>query len=151
MLGKEIPIMFFAIIDACTDISRLSTVCYGDSLYDIARWFADEFNDTYDMYRDDSENEEADGKKVSEQCEELCSLAKQGAIETNDLEGISFAVSGLTVEIHGVYDDFIVFCDEFSKFVKDKPKYVKIIPDKTASSFIDECDRLNTLLIKASI
>lgn len=143
--------MYFAIIDAATDISRLSTVCYGDTLYDIARWFADEFADTYDMYRDDSETEEADGIKVMEQCEELCSLALEQAIEMQDLEGLSFAVSGLTVEIHGVYNDFSVFCQEFSSFVKDKPKYVKIIPDTSASSVTDECDRLNTLLIKASI
>ena len=36
-------------------------------------------------------------------------------------------------------------------FVKDKPKYVKIVPNKNASSLVDECDRLNTLLVKASI
>ena len=143
--------MYFAIIDAQTDISRLTTVCYGESLYDIARWFADEFNDTFEMYRDDSETEKEDGKKVLEQCEELCSLAENKALEMSDLVGLSFAVSELSVELYGVYDNFFEFCDSFADFVKDKPKYVKIVPDKNATNLTEECDRLNTLLVKASI
>ena len=143
--------MYFAIIDAQSDISRLTTIAYGETIYDVTRWFADEFIDTYDMYRDDSEEQEKEGEKVISQCEELCSLAEQDALELNDIEGLSFAVSELSVELCSVYDNFSDFCDGFSEFVKDKPKYVKIVPNKNASSLVDECDRLNTLLVKASI
>ena len=143
--------MYFAIIDAQSEISRLTTVAYGETLYDITRWFADEFSDTYDMYRRDSEQEQLDGEKVELQCEELCSLAQQNVLDKKDLEGLSFAVSGLSVEIYGAYDDFSDFADGFCEFVKDKPKYVKIVPDRTAPDFVKECDRINTLLIKASI
>lgn len=143
--------MYFAIIDAQSDISRLPTVAYGETLYDIARWFAEEIADTYDMYRGDSETEEEDGKKMMSQCEELCSLAAEDEITSQELEGMSIAVNGLSVELCGVCEDFEVFCDALSDFVKDKPKYVKIVPDKDAKDVISECDRLNSLLIKASI
>ena len=143
--------MYIAIIDAQSEISRLTTVCYGETLYEIARWFTDEFADTYDMYRDDSETEEADGLKVIAQCEELCSLAREDALDMSDLEGLAFDVNGLSVELYGVYDSFSDFCDAFTQFVDDKPKYKKIVPDKKACDIYAECDRLNTLLIKASI
>lgn len=143
--------MYFAIIDAQSEISRLTTVAYGETLYDITSWFAEEFRDTYEMYRDDSENEEIEGNKVIAQCEELCSLAKEDALDISDLTGLSFSVSELSVDLYGVYDNFVSFCADFTAFVKDKPKYVKIVPDPDAVSVADECDRLNTLLIKASI
>lgn len=143
--------MYFAIIDAQSDISRLTTIAYGETLYDIARWFTDEFADTYDMYRDDSETEQADGEKVISQCEELCALAEDDALDMSDLDGLAFDINGLSVELYGIYDSFEEFCNAFSEFVKDKPKYVKIAADKSASDAFIECDRLNTLLIKASI
>ena len=148
---KGMHVMYFAIIDAQSEISRLTTIAYGETLYDITRWFTDEFCDTYEMYRDDSEDEEMQGNKVIAQCEELCSLASEDALELSDLTGLSFSVSELSLDLYGVYDDFASFCKDFTEFVKDKPKYVKIKPNPDATSFIDECDRINTLLIKASI
>ena len=98
--------MYFAIIDAQSEISRLTTVCYGETLHEIACWFTDEFADTYDMYRSDSETEEADGIKVVAQCEELCALAAEDALEMSDLDGLAFDVNGLSVEMYGVYNSF---------------------------------------------
>ena len=83
--------MYYAIIDAQSTISRLTTVAYGVNLSDIADWFADEFVENYEMYHEDGEN--ADDEKVLRQCEEIRELAKEDALEKYDLEGLSFAVS----------------------------------------------------------
>lgn len=141
--------MYYAIIDAQSTISRLTTVAYGVNLSDIADWFADEFVENYEMYREDGEN--ADDEKVLRQCEEIRELAKEDALEKYDLEGLSFAVSDISVELCGVYDTYEEFKAKFLEFVKDKPKYVKIKPEENPSDIIAECDRLNTLLVRASI
>ena len=78
-------------------------------------------------------------------------LAKEDALEKYDLEGLSFAVSDISVELCGVYDTYEEFKAKFLEFVKDKPKYVKIKPEENPSDIIAECDRLNTLLVRASI
>ena len=141
--------MYYAIIDAQSTISRLTTVAYGVNLSDIADWFADEFVENYEMYHEDGEN--ADDEKVLRQCEEIRELAKEDALEKYDLEGLSFAVSDISVELCGVYDTYEEFKAKFLEFVKDKPKYVKIKPEENPSDIIAECDRLNTLLVRASI
>lgn len=143
--------MYFAIIDEQSDISRLPTVAYGETLYDIAKWFTEELADTYDMYRGDSETEKEDGEKVISQCEELCSLAAEDEITASELEGMSFAVNGLSIELYSVCENFERFCEALGEFVNDKPKYVKIVPNKAAVDEAAECDRINSLLIKASI
>lgn len=141
--------MYYAIIDAKSDISRLVTVAYGARFSDIAEWFADELKDTYEMYSD-GENEESD-KTVIRQCEELTELAKEDAVEKEDLEGLAFAVADISVELYGIYETYDMFKSAFCDFVKDKPKYVKIKPDNAPEDIIAECDRLNSLLIRASI
>lgn len=141
--------MYYAIIDAQGEISRLATVAYGVSLSDIADWFADEFMENYELYHEDSEN--ADDEKVLHQCEEIRYLAGEEALEKQDLEGLSFAVSDISVELCGIYETYEEFANAFLQFVSDKPKYVKIKPQESPEDIISECDRLNSLLIRASI
>lgn len=141
--------MFYAIIDANGTISRLSTVAYGVSLSDIADWFADEFMENYELYHE--ETEDGSDEKVLKQCEEIRYLAGEGGLEKQDLEGLSFAVSDISVELYGIYETYEEFTEAFSAFVKDKPKYVKIKPETNPSDIIAECDRLNSLLVRASI
>lgn len=139
--------MYYAIIDAKSDISRLVTVAYGARFSDIAEWFADELKDTYEMYADGDENSET----LIKQCRELTELAREDAVEKEDLEGLAFAVADISVELFGIYDTYEQFKGAFCDFVKDKPKYVKIKPENDPSDIIAECDRLNSLLIRASI
>ena len=141
--------MYYAIIDAQSAVSRLTTVAYGARLSDIADWFADEFVENYEMYHEEDEN--ADDEKVLRQCEEIRELAEEDALGKEDLEGLSFAVSDISVELFGIYETYEEFTKAFSEFVSDKPKYVKIRPEDTPSDIIAECDRLNALLIRASI
>lgn len=141
--------MYYAIIDAQSTISRLTTVAYGISLSDIASWFSDEFVENYEMYHEDNEN--ADDAKVLKQCDEIRELAAEDALEKHDLEGLSFAVSDISVELYGIYETYEEFTKAFSEFVSDKPKYVKIKPQENPSDILAECDRLNSLLIRASI
>ena len=141
--------MYYAIIDANGTISRLTTVAYGVTLSDIADWFADEFNENYELYHE--ETEDSNDEKVLSQCEEIRYLAKEGALEKADLEGLSFAVSDISVELYGVYETYEEFTQAFIGFVSDKPKYVKIKPEENPSDILAECDRLNSLLIRASI
>ncbi len=141
--------MYFAIIDASSEFSRLTTAAYGDSLCDIAVWFTDEFRDNYETYVSDGETEE--DRKVLAQCEELCSLAKEDALDISDLEGLSFSVCDITIELYGVYDSYDAFKAAFLQFVSDKPKYVKIKPEENPDDIGLELERLNTLLIRASI
>lgn len=141
--------MYYAIIDANGSISRLTTVAYGVKLSDIACWFADEFIENYEMYHE--ETEYSNDEKVLRQCEEIRELAEEDALEKNDIEGLSFAVSDISVELYGVYETYEEFTKAFSEFVSDKPKYVKIKPVADPSDIIAECDRINSLLIRASI
>ncbi len=141
--------MFYAIIDANGTISRLSTVAYGVSLSDIADWFADEFMENYELYHE--ETDDGSDEKVLKQCEEIRYLAGEGGLEKQDLEGLSFAVSDISVELYGIYETYEEFTEAFLAFVKDKPKYVKIKPETNPSDIIAECDRLNSLLVRASI
>ena len=141
--------MFYAIIDANGTISRLSTVAYGVSLSDIADWFADEFMENYELYHE--ETDDGSDEKVLKQCEEIRYLAGEGGLEKQDLEGLSFAVSDISVELYGIYETYEEFTEAFLAFVKDKPKYVKIKPEINPSDIIAECDRLNSLLVRASI
>ncbi len=141
--------MFYAIIDANGTTSRLTTVAYGVKLSDIADWFADEFMENYELYHEESED--SDDEKVLHQCEEIRYLAKEDALEKHDLEGLSFAVSDISVELYGIYETYEEFTKAFSEFVSDKPKYVKIKPEQNPSDILAECDRINTLLIRASI
>ena len=141
--------MYYAIIDAQSAISRLTTVAYGVRLSDITEWFADEFLENYDMQHEDGEN--ADEEKVLRQCKEIKELAEEDALEKGDLEGLSFAVSDISVELYGIYETYEEFAKAFSDFVSDKPKYVKIKPENSPEDILAECDRLNTLLVRASI
>jgi len=141
--------MYYAIIDANGTMSRLTTVAYGVSLSDIADWFADEFVENYELYHE--ETGESDGEKVLHQCEEIRYLAKEEALEKADLEGLSFAVSDISVELFGIYETYEEFINAFTEFVSDKPKYVKIKPEQNPADILQECDRLNSLLIRASI
>lgn len=141
--------MFYAIIDANGTISRLTTVAYGVTLSDIADWFADEFSENYELYHEEADD--SSDEKVLKQCEEIRELAKEDALEKQDLEGLSFAVSDISVELYGIYETYEEFTQAFLEFVKDKPKYVKIKPEENPSDILAECDRLNSLLIRASI
>ncbi len=141
--------MYYAIIDANGTMSRLTTVAYGVKLSDIADWFADEFCENYELYHEESDD--GSDEKVMKQCEEIRELAREGALEKGDLEGMSFAVSDISVELYGIYETYEEFVVSFENFVSDKPKYVKIKPEKEPKDIIDECDRLNSLLIRASI
>ena len=141
--------MYYAIIDANGTMSELATVAYGASLSDVADWFADEFCENYELYHE--ETDDGSDEKVLNQCEEIRELAKEGALEKADLEGLSFAVSDISVELYGIYETYEEFCEAFLSFVKGKPKYVKIKPEETPADILAECDRLNSLLIRASI
>lgn len=141
--------MYYAIIDANGTMSELATVAYGARLSDIADWFADEFTENYELYHE--ETEDGSDEKVLKQCEEIRYLANEGGLEKHDLEGLSFAVSDISVELYGIYETYEEFTEAFLAFVKDKPKYVKIKPEANPSDILSECDRLNSLLVRASI
>ncbi len=141
--------MYYAIIDAQSEISRLTTVAYGRELSDIADWFADEFTENYELYHEDAPD--SSDEKVLKQCEEIRYVAKEGGLEKSDLEGLSFAVSDISVDLYGIYETYEEFAAAFTEFVADKPKYVKIKPEKNPSDILTECDRLNSLLVRASI
>lgn len=141
--------MYYAIIDANGTTSRLSTVAYGVKLSDIADWFADEFCENYELYHE--ETDDGADEKVLRQCEEIRELASEDALGKTDLEGLCFAVSDISVELYGIYETYEQFTKAFCEFVSDKPKYVKIKPDENPDDIIAECDRLNSLLVRASI
>ena len=141
--------MYYAIIDANGTMSRLTTVAYGVKLSDIADWFADEFSENYELYHEESDDD-SDGR-IIKQCEEIRELAGEDALEKQDLEGLSFAVSDISVELYGIYETYEEFTTAFVEFVSDKPKYAKIKPAENPSDIIAECDRLNSLLVRASI
>lgn len=141
--------MYYAIIDANGTMSELATVAYGIKLSDIADWFADEFCENYELYHE--ETDDGSDEKVLRQCEEIRELAKEDALEKSDLEGLSFAVSDISVELFGIYDTYEEFTKAFTEFVADKPKYVKIKPEQNPEDILSECDRLNSLLVRASI
>ena len=142
--------MYFAIIDAQSEISRLATIAHGKTVPEIALWFAEEFRDNFEMYCDLSDSpDEADA--VLKQCDDLCELAESDALDAEDLDGMCFSSGGVSTELIGVYDSYESFVQGFLQYVSDKPKYVKIKPQDTPSSIEEECDRLNTLLIRASI
>ena len=141
--------MYYAIIDANGTISRLATVAYGVNISDIADWFADEFSENYELYHE--ETDDGSDEKVLRQCEEIRYLASEGGLDKADIEGLSFAVSDISVELYGIYETYEEFVSAFTSFVSDKPKYVKIKPEENPSDIIAECDRLNSLLIRASI
>ncbi len=141
--------MYFAIIDASSDISRLTTVAFGESAGEIALWFAQEFRDNFEMY---SDPDQADSNaEVLSQCDELCELAENDALGLSDIDGLSFSVGDISVDIVGVYESYEDFCDGFSEFIDDKPKYKKIVPEQNPADEQAECDRINTLLVRASI
>ena len=141
--------MYYAIIDANGTMSELATVAYGARLSDIADWFADEFCENYELYHE--ETDDGSDEKVLKQCEEIRELAKEDALGKEDLEGLSFAVSDISVELYGIYETYEEFTEAFLAFVKEKPKYVKIKPEENPSDILAECDRLNSLLVRASI
>ncbi len=141
--------MYFAIIDACSDVSRLGTIAYGDNILDIVMWFCDEFKEYYDMYSDDLE--ESEKEDILNQCEELCEIAKQDGLSMDDLTGLNFGISDVSVEIIGVYDNIADLKIAFERYVSNKPKYKKIVINTDVSDFVCECDRVNTLLIRESI
>lgn len=141
--------MYFAIIDSSSDISRLATVAFGESAGEIALWFAEEFKDNFEMYSDP--DQALSNAEVLSQCDELCSLAQNDALGLSDIEGLSFVIEDISVEIFGVYESYEDFCEGFSRFVDDKPKYKKIVPEHSPWDEAAECDRINTLLVRASI
>lgn len=141
--------MYFAIIDASSDVSRLTTVAYGETVGEVAEWFADEFRENYEMYREETETDE--DRKVLTQCDELCELAQNDAITQSDLEGLAFGIGDITVEVYGVYSDFEEFREGFSNFVSDKPKFKKISLPSEPEDEIKACDEINSLLIRASL
>ncbi len=141
--------MYYAIIDAQSSTSRVATVAYGVKLCDIAEWFIDEFRENYEMYH--AGEDEDDDEKVYTQCNELRDLADEDVLEISDIEGLSFAIADLSVEIYGTYETYEDFTAAFLKFVSDKPKYVKIKPQNNPEDIIAEIDRLNSLLIRESI
>ena len=141
--------MYYAIIDANGTMSELVTVAYGARFSDIADWFADEFSENYELYHE--ETDDGSDEKVLKQCEEIRELAKEDALCKEDLEGLSFAVSDISVELYGIYETYEEFREAFLAFVKEKPKYVKIKPEENPADILSECDRLNSLLIRASI
>ena len=141
--------MYFAIIDSRSEISGVVTVAYGQSISDIALWYVDEFDETVRMYADPEQlNQE---NNVVVQSNDIRALAQENALDKNDVDGLYFSFDDISVELYGVYESFEEFSTAFCEFVSDKPKYVKIVPQKDADDFVKECDRLNTLLIRASI
>ena len=79
------------------------------------------------------------------------SIDAEAEWEVIDLEGLSFAVSDISVELYGIYETYEEFREAFLAFVKEKPKYVKIKPEENPADILAECDRINSLLIRASI
>ena len=141
--------MYFAIIDASSDISRLTTVAYGDTVAEIALWFAEEFRDNYEMYANSDES--IAHEEVLSQCEELCELARNDGLDISDIEGLSFTVDDIDVSVVGAYESYEDFREGFLAFIDDKPKYKKIVPEEYTDDEANECDRINTLLVRASI
>lgn len=140
--------MYFAIIEVCNEIGRLATIAYGEKISDVVQWFVDEFYENYEMYRQDEDEQE---QVVLSQCKELEFLCKNDALDLQDLSGLSFGFSDVSVEIVSVFEDFITLKNAFDEYISDKPKYKKINLDTAASDVIAECDRVNTLLIRESI
>ena len=141
--------MYFAIIDASSDISRLTTVAYGDTASEVALWFAEEFRDNYEMYANpDKAGEHED---VLSQCDDICDLARNDALDLSDIDGLSFTVGDIDVSVVGAYETYEEFREGFLAFIDDKPKYKKILPEEYPDDEINECDRINTLLVRASI
>ncbi len=141
--------MYFAIIEVCNDVGRLATIAYGEKIKDVVQWFVDEFYENYDMYRDDTEDEQSE--KTLNQCKELEFLANNDALDLDDLSGLSFGFSDVSVEIVSVFDDFEDLKIGFAEYVSDKPKYKKIQFSDDVEKIFNECDRVNTLLIRESI
>ena len=141
--------MYFAIIDASSDISRLTTVAYGDTVGEIALWFAEEFRDNYEMYANPDEAEEHED--VLSQCDDICDLAQNDALSLSDIDGLSFTVGDIDVSVVGAYETYEDFREGFLAFTDDKPKYKKILPEEYPDDEANECDRINTLLVRASI
>lgn len=140
--------MYFAIIEVCNEIGRLATIAYGEKISDVVQWFVDEFYENYEMYRQDEDEQE---QAVLSQCKELEFLCKNDALDLQDLSGLSFGFSDVSVEIVSVFEDFITLKNAFDEYISDKPKYKKINLDTATSDVIAECDRVNTLLIRESI
>ena len=141
--------MYFALIDSKSEISELTTVAYGVNISDIAEWFVDEFEETLEMYADYDELQQ--DESVLEQSRQIRELARENALDMSDVDGLYFSFDDISVELYGIYDGFEEFSKAFCEFVSQKPKYVKIVPDTNTDDYIKECDRLNTLLVRASI
>lgn len=141
--------MYFAIIEVCNEIGRLATIAYGEKIKDVVQWFVDEFYENYDMYRDDTVDEQ--GQDVLKQCKELEFLANNDALDLEDVTGLSFGFSDVSVEIVSVFEDFESLKKGFDEYISDKPKYKKIKFEEDACDIITQCDKVNTLLIRESI
>jgi len=141
--------MYFAIIDASSDISRLTTIAYGDTASEVALWFAEEFRDNYEMYA--NPDEAGEHEDVLSQCDDICDLARNDALDLSDIDGLSFTVGDIDVSVVGAYETYEDFREGFLAFIDDKPKYKKILPEEYPDDEINECDRINTLLVRASI
>lgn len=141
--------MYFAIIDALSDFSRLTTVAHGDSISDIVMWFAAECHDNFEMYADEENASET--KKALSECKKLCSMAKSDAFDLSEIQGLVMGAGDITIELVCAFDNFEDFKKGFEEFVSDKPKYKKIIPDENAPDLEKECDRINSLLVRESL
>ncbi len=141
--------MYFAIIDAQSDFSRLTTVAHGDNISDIVMWYAGECRDNFEMYADEESSE--DTQKALDECDNLCELAKNDAFDLSEIQGLIMSAGDITIELISAFDNFEDFKKGFSDFVSDKPKYKKIIPDENAADLEKECDRINSLLVRESI
>ncbi len=140
--------MFIAHIESQSEISSLNTIAYGETVCQIAEWYADEVRECLDLYGGENVSEEEGAQR---RCCELCELAESDALELCDLDGTVIAFGGVSIEIVAVYNSYEEFRKGFCEFVSDKPKYKKILPQPETDDEVSELDRINTLLIRACV
>ncbi len=139
--------MLFALIDSQSDVSSVTTVAYAESIQGLSQWFIDEVNECIEMYGNGSEQ---DGLAL-EKCDELTELAHSDALDLSDIDGLMIGTDNVSIEVLAVFDDFEGFCTAFIEYVSDKPKFKKIVPDSSTLDYEAECDRINTLLVRACV
>ncbi len=139
--------MLFALIDSQSDVSSVTTVAYAEDIQGLCQWFVDEVEECIEMYGNGTEKDNA----ALEKCDEISELAQSDALDVADLDGLMIGTDDVSVEVLAVFDDFENFCTAFSEYVSDKPKFKKIVPDSTTFDYEAECDRINTLLVRACV
>ena len=141
--------MVFAIIESVSDTSSVTTVACCETCAELAKWYADEVEECFEMYA--SEESSSEEQEALKQCRELWELAKAGALTLKELSGIVTGSPTVSVELVGVYRDYREFCDGFESYKAQKPELKKITPEENPADIEKECDRLKSLLIRSSI